>query len=144
MPIVNGHEAECGCYVEGHWGQYGPDHLAEQAEGFGWEPKQVEINGRFYDDDPRTWRAIAESHDRACDDKDCPFWNPDYPGATAWEYHIEAADDIETWLNSVTSSENEDGDQPGYVWHWRDGEFFLSPICDDPEDCNDDTCAHWD
>ena len=43
-------------------------------------------------------------------------------------------DDAERWLNEHTDD--------GYLWHWSDGEFFLSPMCDN-DDCDDDTCAHW-
>jgi hypothetical protein len=79
-------------------------------------------------------------------------------------------DEAERWLNEHTPAECRDCGQPveshptgwwshiglrgqcwrlsdgesvqGYLWHWSDGEFFLSPMCDD-EDCDDDTCAHW-
>lgn len=29
---VAGVECELGCWVDGHWGQYGPDHLADKVE----------------------------------------------------------------------------------------------------------------
>lgn len=171
MPIVNGHQAETGCYVDGHWGQYGPDRLAEQAEAFGWPSTE--------DDDPRWWRTVAQALD---DGLPPPEGTPDgIDAAGAWERHSESADDIERWLNDNTAvmckncghplvydhgideyrhhplghsddsrdcpAENQNGeraDPQHYVWHWSDGEFFLSPICDDPEVCDDDTCAHWE
>lgn len=111
--LVNGQPAELGCYVDGHWGQYGPDRLAEQAEAFGWP-------GVGSDDDPRYIRDL---------------WGDDDPRGK-WECYAEAADRIEQWLNNVTT--------PGHIWHWHDGEFFLSSICDDPDECTDDTCAHWE
>jgi len=120
MPTVNGHDIEPGCYVAGDWGQYGPDHLADWATEFGWEPVKPS-------DDPRVLRHFAELLDGA-------GYGPALRG-TLWEWHIEAADEIETWLNDHTSE--------GFVWHWHDGEFFLSPICDDEEECDDETCAHW-
>ncbi len=123
MPMVNGHHAETGCYVDGHWGQYGPDHLADQAETFGWradgDSDEYPLEG--YGNDPRYWRRVADRYG----DK-VPH---------AWDRHIEAADAIETWLNDHT--------EDGYGWYWHDGEFFLSPICEDG-DCEDETCAHWD
>ncbi len=137
MPIVNGHPAECGCYVEGHWGQYGPDHLADQAEGFGWSPDKPT-------DDPRILRHFADQ-----------LMDAGLDVILLWEWHSESGDDIETWLNDHT----EPGfggmvlAEPGpglveappknYVWHWHDGEFFLSPLCENG-DCDDDTCAHHD
>lgn len=118
--LVNGQPAELGCYVEGHWGQYGPDRLAEIAEGFGLEFAEET-------EDPRYWRAVA---DRWTDE------GRDDMAGDAWTMHVEVAESIETWLNNVTT--------PGHIWHWHDGEFFLSSICDDPDDCTDDTCAHWE
>ena len=30
------------------------------------------------------------------------------------------------------------------LWHWSDGDFFLSPWCGgDDDSCTDETCAHW-
>ena len=42
-------------------------------------------------------------------------------------------DDAERWLNDHTTD--------GYLWHWQDGEFFLSPYCGGDEDCDDDECV---
>lgn len=114
---VNGHQVETGCWVEGHWGQYGPDRLAEQVESLGWRPDAT--------NDPRAWRVAAEEADEK-----------GLREHSLWEYHIEAMNDIESWLNEHTPD--------GFVWYWHDGEFFLAPICDDPDECTDDTCAHWD
>lgn len=128
MPIVNGHPAETGCYVNGHWGQYGPDRLADQAEAFGWcaDGESEDYPNEGYQNDPRYWRRVADRHARHGDDRE----------VDAWQAHSEAADAIERWLNDRT--------EDGYVWHWHDGEFFLSPLCDDPDGCTDETCAHWD
>lgn len=150
MPITNGHDVEPGCYVEGHWGQYGPDHLADQAEGLGWAPDRPT-------DDPRIIRSFAEAiMDAGSDD------------IMLWEWHSESANDIERWLNDHTHGTRKgdgadvtwgevdgawflsdgtivpDDQVQNYVWHWHDGEFFLSPICDDPDNCEDETCAHWE
>jgi hypothetical protein len=134
MPQVNGYPAETGCYVEGHWGQYGPDHLADQASAFGWEPDKPS-------DDPRIIRHFADLLDDAGYRDENPFW----------EYHTETGDEIIGWLNAHTDVTyqmhvGDDGlyeQAQQYVWHWRDGEVFLSPTCEDG-DCDDDTCAHWD
>lgn len=107
---VNGHDAESGCYVDGHWGQYGPDRVAEIAEGFGFSFANTGT------DDPRLcrlWADEAEGHG----DSDGAFQH--------WERHIWAADAIEEWLNSVTV---------GGYWSWEDGEFFLVSDDDDEQD----------
>ena len=125
--LVHGEPADTGCYVEGHWGQYGPDHLADQAEGFGWKPETCL-------DDPRQIRLIIDHIETCGYPRDHTDMRSEAVGiiSSLWEAHTEAADDIETWLNDHTSD--------GHIWHWTDGEFFLSPWCDDAFDCNDDTC----
>lgn len=108
---VNGHTAETGCYIQGSWWQYGPDRLAEVAEGFDWIPADC-----F--DDPRELRKIIDAiedwgYTRGRD------VTSDSVGivATFWECHMESAERIEAWLNDHTSE--------GFSWSWFDGEFFL-------------------
>jgi hypothetical protein len=127
MTTVLVHGVECipGCWVDGHWGQYGPDHLADKAEGI-WTPES-------WADDPRQIRGIIDYIENTGYDKYPEVRN--LVGAF-WELATEATDKIEEFLNSGTPE--------GWVFHWSDGEFYLSPICDDEENCNDDTCAHWD
>lgn len=161
MTKVNGHEAEHGCYIDGHWGQYGPDRLAEVAEGFGWSTSLSPV------DDPRVIRKVAD---------DVEAMGYADAALAIWEWRTDAADAIEEWLNDRTPPTcidcgramyptsdgfyRHDGltngtavdlcghaatlDADHHVWHWRDGELFLSPLCDDDDDCDDDTCAHWD
>lgn len=102
--LVNGHAVEPGCWVDGHWGQYGPDHLADRAEELGWEPADEQ-------DDPRHWRSVALTHEAGGHDGNA---------CDAWDYHLETADAIEAWLNDHTETE-------GYTWGWHDGEFYLWP-----------------
>lgn len=107
---VNGEPAEPGCYIDGHWGQYGPDRLAELCELYGLDVTD--------DIDPRRWRFLAES-----DDPDDITYEV-IPGLRtrpisqddAWERHSESADTLENMLNDVTE---------GGYWSWEDGEFFL-------------------
>ena len=102
MPTVNTHPVEPGCYIAGHWGQYGPDRLADIAEDFGWEPGK-------WSDDPRAIRDVIDTLE---------LWGHDDAVPSLWELHVDAADDIETWLNDRT---------PGHhYWMWHDGEFYLS------------------
>lgn len=55
------------------------------------------------------------------------------PDSNDHEVVIEMMDDAEAWLNEHTDD--------GYLWHWSDGEFFLSPFCGD--ECDDEMCACW-
>ena len=50
---VNGNDADPGCYIAGHHGQYGLDALGDLAEQFG-----IELDD---EDDPRYWRRAAEA-----------------------------------------------------------------------------------
>lgn len=45
---------------------------------------------------------------------------------------VALADEAEEMLNNAL--------RPGLVAHWHDGEFFVSPHCDDDIWCEDDTC----
>lgn len=125
---VNGQEADRGCYVAGHWGQYGLDRLGDVAEQF-----DIELND---DDDPRHWRRL---HEEAVSQQQAEG---------AWERLVWAADKIEELLNDRTE---------GGYWTWEGGEFFLTyagpVLCDkcgrigneddlafDDEECPDEDC----
>lgn len=139
--LVNGHAVEPGCWVEGHWGQYGPDHLADRAEELGWcgdgDSDDYPLEG--YGNDPRYWRRVADNERL-----------PEIVRQNAWEYHVEAADKIEQWLNDHTPALCPECHQPMhagsdgfyfhdglpceiratldplfYSWGWYDGEFYL-------------------
>lgn len=107
--LVNGHAVEPGCWVDGHWGQYGPDHLADRAEELGWEPGS-------WAEDPRAVRNIIETIEEWGYGKYDDVQN--VIGAL-WGLTFTGADDIETWLNEHTDE--------GYSWGWHDGEFYLWP-----------------
>lgn len=96
--LVNGHVTLPGCYIDGHYGQYVPDMLAELAEGFGWPHKETLK-------DPRVCRYIAETDTDQEDRLD------------AWSAFYDASDEILEWLNEHTD--------PAYQWGWSDGEIFL-------------------
>lgn len=128
-PRVNGEPCQPGCYVEGSWGQYAPDHTADRFE---------ELTGSDIapDDDPRVWRRIADLYG-ARGDTDREF--------TAWEIHYGTADQLVDKLNAATT---------GGAFVWRDGELFLEPdVCqycgrnwrEDPDGSACDYCADvWD
>jgi len=110
---VNGHEAEPGCYIAGHHGQYGIDGLADVCEQFDIEVPE--------DDDPRYWRRMTDY----ADDPDfevrvaalTPTGSRRLSVDECWDRHMWAGDDLETKLNNATE---------GGHWSWEDGEFFLA------------------
>jgi hypothetical protein len=98
---------------------------------------------------------------------------PRFPNHNRGEIRCDIGDEIEQWLNDRTPmvclncgetmcweedlyraihdhnrrmycADGVMGKPQSYVWHWHDGEFFLSPTCEDPDDCEDLDCAHWD
>jgi hypothetical protein len=93
---VNNEPADPGCYVAGHWGQYGLDRLADVCEGF--DIAVTDAN------DPRYWRRLHDEGDNQHDVEQ------------AWESLVHAADRLEELLNDHTT---------GGYWSWEDGEFFL-------------------
>lgn len=110
-------ECDTGCWVDGHWGQYGGDHLADKIDHmFNIEPL----------DDPRVLRLIAESTDEMGYTNAAASW---------WEIRSEAIDKLTDRLNEATPE--------GFVWDWVDGEFFLMESCGDEENCDNEECAHW-
>ena len=102
---VNDQDAEAGCYIAGHLGQYAIDELAVICD-------QYDINVPAVDN-PLTWRKVADA-----DNLD-EAYGPDgklYKPEDAWEQHHGAGDVLENLLNDLTE---------GGVWTWEDGEFFL-------------------
>jgi hypothetical protein len=144
MPIIvnMAHVAETGCVLDGVFGWHNDVRMLLTAEEFGWE----------IDDE---LREIMDRYDAG---------DSEY-GSSDPEIIHDAMREAEDWLNDNTLAERkrdgkpcfwhgqwytDDGDAvpddevQRYVWHWHDGSFFLSPICDDEENCDDDTCAHHD
>lgn len=152
--LVNGHAVEPGCWVDGHWGQYGPDHLADRAEELGWKPATA-------DDDPRTLRVVADEIQNAQHARG--VMEP-VDAATGHEVHYTHRRDRWVYrlrfpiIQLVVHVDTIDGQQPtptwpasnvweqrseatdaierwlnnhtetdGYTWGWHDGEFYLWP-----------------
>lgn len=94
---------EPGCYVEGHWGQYGIARV-------------VQIACAEYEWPNPDAADLADRHLASMG----PSTEPDL-SADEFDLLVSAADDAEAWLNKHVSAE-------GYAWGWDDGEFFYGPI----------------
>lgn len=94
---VNGQDANPGCYIAGHHGQYGIDGLADICAQFGIKIRES--------DDPGYWRRVADGDEPS-----------DVSPDRAWDFHFGAGDRLEEVLNEHTE---------GGFWSWEDGEFFL-------------------
>lgn len=146
MPITNNHPVNVGLVLDGHYGWHNHARLIAEAVSLGFP---------ITDDD----QAMVDTYDAGETDDD----HESIIGQGG------IMDDAEAWLNANTPAECTHCGQPvewrqsgwwthiglrgqcplrmsdtakHYLWHWSDGEFFLSPQCED-DDCDDDTCAHW-
>ncbi len=122
MPETNGEMCETGCYVDGHWGQYGASRVLGIAD---------DILGTNYSAEA----AAAMLADPDSPDPSDGCMTDELPGC---EIVSEIADKAESALNDATPD--------GYLWHWYDGEFYLSPNCGqwadlDADDCTDEACV---
>lgn len=129
--LTNGTECETGCVIDGHWGNYGLSRMLEITDDL--------LGTTFHDEATATFALtrptiITRNEDGTYAYEDGPLPTDPWDGFT-FEFLDEIADDAESALNDATPG--------GFLWHWHDGEFFASPICDDDDDCEDETCAHW-
>ena len=92
---------ETGCWIDGHWGQYGPDRLAEICD---------ELTGSDFAEGMARLRAIGEESegDRS---------------ALAWQEHSEMCDEIEAALNARTYGGS-------WSWY-DGGGFYLTARCEE-------------
>jgi hypothetical protein len=100
--VVKATPDEAGCWIDGHWGQYGPARLVQLAIAYGWDDEEAS--------------ELATKHLAS-------MGPSDDEGLTDDEYealvgHGGAADDAEDFLNESVAPD-------GYLFGWHDGEFFL-------------------
>jgi hypothetical protein len=129
---VNGLQANPGCVVDGHWGQFGGVHLLERATEF-----TSDWDGGNPDAFTRSLKELDEAWPRNHDGTMCGAYGSDADvdndlptgpfaaiitcGATDGQTAMELSEEVLNLLN-----ENTEG---GY-WEWYDGECFLrSYIC---------------
>jgi hypothetical protein len=88
-----------GCYVDGHWGQYGIARVIVIADDYGYPYKK----------DVR----LAEKHLASMGPS-----SEDGLNDVMMDRLVEASDDAEAWLNENVCAD-------GYCWLWCDGEFYY-------------------
>lgn len=91
---------DAGCWVDGHWGQYGAARVVDLAITHGWN--NAEAND------------LAARHLASMGSSSAPGLTDD-----EWERLIDAADAAECWLNDHAAP-------AGHSFGWHDGEFFLA------------------
>ncbi len=95
---------ETGCYIDGHWGQYGTARIIEIAHDFGW----VDVEAS----------ELAAKHLASMGPSTSPDLTDD-----EHDRLIDAADDAEAWLNDNAADDE-------HYWGWHDGELFYNHISD--------------
>lgn len=107
------------CYVDGHWGQYGPRRVVEITD----EILGTDIGADWpADEDGRELGSYGAT--------DSPWAG--IMGDPIVEDVVDRPDRAESALNAATSSGH---------WEWCDGEFFLAArcaACDEYEDDHED------
>lgn len=100
-----------GCWIDGHWGQYGPARLCQIALELGWNddiatemPFQIQS---------RSTADLVEQKLASMSPSEI-----DEPTDSEEEEIIWASDVAEAWLNNNIAPE-------GFSFGWFDGEFFL-------------------
>lgn len=106
--ITRASASDAGCWIDGHWGQYGPARMITMAAENGYKGDVV---------------AVAERHMDECNHpgKDNRITGDDYEALGS------AMDEVESWLNANVAPE-------GFLFGWFDGEFFLSADTDEDEE----------
>ncbi len=63
VDIVKADPSDAGCYVDGHWGQYGVAHMVERAQEFGYYPilDEDDFSQREWDEDHPTGDSLCYS-----------------------------------------------------------------------------------
>jgi hypothetical protein len=154
MPIVNGHQAATGCVAAGHRGWYVGQAAIEEAQAFGFEldaEGQAAVE-RYYS--YMTNESTPEEHSELFEivvgqggivDEATEWLNDHTHGIRKRDGADVTWGEVEgEWFLADGTVVPEEQVQR-FLWHWWEGEFFLSPYCggDDP-DCEDETCAHWE
>lgn len=111
--------ADAGCWIDGHWGQYGIARVIDIAVSHGWDDAEAD--------------DLATRHLASIGPSSAPDLTND-----EFERLVAAADDAEIWLNEHVAPD-------GFYFEWSDGEFFLTEetepcrLHSDP-DCTDPAC----
>ena len=152
MPTTNGHEVSTGCVLDNHWGWHNHARLIATAVELGFpinDEEQATILRYDAGDDPDGSLAEVVAGQGGIMD-DAEAWLNDHTPAECFHcgQPVELTDSGQWWrhvgLWRDTCGVQFADHARHYVWHWHDGDFLLSTLCDDPDECTDDMCGHWD
>jgi hypothetical protein len=137
ITLANGQECVTGCVFDSHWGWHNTARLIHLASDLDvitltdeeWAMVESYDDGTSEDGYYEALRFIKNLDDHGVKH----FFRAEQ--TNTFEIVHDMADEAGRALNEHTPE--------GFIWFWEGGDFFLSPICDEEEDCHDDTCAHW-
>lgn len=90
---------DAGCWIDGHWGQYGTARMVLSAFAYGYSDAGV--------------IGVANRHLR-----ECVHLTNEHITEDEHQMLLDSADEVEEWLNTYVAP-------VGYSFGWHDGEFFL-------------------
>lgn len=102
MTIIKALPKDAGCYVDGHWGQYGVSRVIDVAAGFGFDDAEA--------------LDLASRHMALYGPSSAPELTDD-----DWDSLIWASERAEQWLNDNIAPQD-------HYFGWYDGEFFLQSV----------------
>lgn len=115
---------EPGCYIDGHWGQYGADRLVQLAVELGWTPSDDEerilvnvANERIANMGPRLGEFDQQPW---IEHKGYDAFDPDPP-----DYESEILEAVIELSTRIEDDLNNDHMPAGLRCGWVDGEFFI-------------------
>ena len=100
---------DMGCWIDGHWGQYGVARMVDIADGYGFGDPASPLSTH----ETIVISHLARWHMAAMMPSSSLELNEEQ-----WEWLMDAADMVEQWLNENVAPE-------GFSFGWHDGEFFL-------------------
>jgi hypothetical protein len=97
--VIKATPADAGCWIDGHWGQYGVSRMVDIATDYGYSDTEVIdlASRKMASMGPSTAPGLTDDDEESLSD---------------------AADSAESWLNDNVAPE-------GFSFGWFDGEFFL-------------------
>lgn len=130
VPFTNGDAGEPGCWIDGWWGQYGPDRVIQIAAEQGWEPAndmdrlvaeyayaRLECIGTGSGAEDLALEALRVARGELPEGRIDDDWE-------FMEWLIELSVECEEYLNGIIAVDAETGEVP-YRFGWYDGEFHL-------------------
>ncbi len=115
--------AELGCWIDGHWGQYGPDRLVAIAVTHGWtfayadDRFLAEIAQARLDEIGPAGTLTSALCENYVQRNQLDFEHSTDPEGEIISMIFEMSDNAAEYLNSICPD--------GYSFGWHDGEFYL-------------------